>query len=120
MGSRAVKRRGRPPIVPPSSKPLLAAGAQLPTDPIEASLFLLHGQLERATSSSEAANLGRSIASLSAEQRKREDALIKRQQRATLPENVELTKSMVEEWPQAQRRELRDWILTLEPLEGSR
>lgn len=115
-----VKRRGRPPIVEPSSKPLLAAGAHLPSDPIEASLVLMRGQLERVTSSSEAANLGRSIASLSAEQRKREDALIKRQQRATLPENVELTKSMVEEWPQAQRRELRDWILTLEPLEGSR
>lgn len=117
-------KRGRPkkPAPPPAPvlPPLLAPGAHLPSDPVDASLALMRQQLELCTKTSEAANIGRAIAALSAEARKREDALVKRQQRATLPENVDLTKSMIEEWPQAQRRELRDWLLTLEPVEGSR
>jgi len=114
----ARKPTGRPPQTPPGSKPLLAAGTKLPEDPVEASLVLLRRQLERCTSSSEAANLSRSITAASAEQRKREDALVRRQQRSTLPEDIELSKEMVLEWPQENRRAFRDWLLTVEPLEA--
>lgn len=114
----AAKRgRAKPSKKPPPPPVALAAGADLPSDPVDASLALMRQALERASSSSEAANIGRAIAALSAEARKREDALVKRQGRYSLPEKVEFTKSTIEEWPTEFQVDVRDWLLGRFPLE---
>lgn len=114
----AAKRgRAKPSKKPEKPPKPLAAGVELEKDPVDASLTLMRQALEAASSSSEAANIGRAIAALSAEARKREDALVKRQGRMSLPEKVEFTKSTIEEWPQEYQVDIRDWLLTRFPLE---
>lgn len=100
---------------PPAEPSPLAEGVELPDDPVEASLVLMRAQLARATKSSEAANIGRAIAALSAETRKRDDSLTRRMGKMTLPEKVEFTKAMIEEWPLEQQDALGEWLLARRP-----